>query len=465
MLERGVNPPAGGQNPDQNQGEPNLKPKWIELHREMFPEGSIGFLLFPEILEGRKRPETIFNQPLRVGIKTKIPKELQNESFVTISDILYLPEAKLSQFKRPDEIKDYTSSLLSNLAITPHAKLLGAIFNEPQFPVPKEREQEQISAAQQLLDSLTIRGAYVLTLRFGINDGIIHPLKEIGKELNVGEERVRQIEKENLLKLRHPSRSKEARQYLSLPTDSFGREIFSAVFGKDLPQLDIPVRELFFSDSVKSELRDLFPDRINAGDLAKIDLEKHALSPLAQAEIKEMLEVSKIAAASPTEVEIFVPDEKSLNKLLSKFSISEEQLNLIAKLPIEKLNLNTLSHNTLKRYRVKTIGDLLLTPFEDLLAIRMIGSVSASHIKEKLLAFINPLFQSESVDFTLLKYRESPESVLRRVIDRIINQGHTSPKEIQDFLIGQKQDVFGIAPTDWKVTAMIEYILNHPEES
>jgi RNA polymerase primary sigma factor len=54
----------------------------------------------------------------------------------------------------------------------------------------------------------------VLELRFGLVDGRDHTLEEVSKFFDVTRERVRQIEAKALRKLRHPSRSRELRDYL-----------------------------------------------------------------------------------------------------------------------------------------------------------------------------------------------------------------------------------------------------------
>ena len=62
---------------------------------------------------------------------------------------------------------------------------------------------------------LTPREAKVLKLRFGLEDGKARTLEEVGKEFQVTRERIRQIEAKALRKLRHPSRSKRLKDYMS----------------------------------------------------------------------------------------------------------------------------------------------------------------------------------------------------------------------------------------------------------
>ena len=68
---------------------------------------------------------------------------------------------------------------------------------------------------EEVLDTLTPREKKVLELRFGMADGHSRTLEEVGKEFNVTRERIRQIEAKALRKLRHPSRSKKLRDFLS----------------------------------------------------------------------------------------------------------------------------------------------------------------------------------------------------------------------------------------------------------
>ncbi len=66
----------------------------------------------------------------------------------------------------------------------------------------------------KVLNTLTPREEKVLRLRYGVDDGRPRTLEEVGREFNVTRERIRQIEAKALRKLRHPSRSKQLKDYL-----------------------------------------------------------------------------------------------------------------------------------------------------------------------------------------------------------------------------------------------------------
>jgi RNA polymerase nonessential primary-like sigma factor len=65
-----------------------------------------------------------------------------------------------------------------------------------------------------VLDTLEDREAAVVRMRFGLDDGQPRTLDEIGRSFKLSRERIRQIERETMAKLRHPSRSKALRDYL-----------------------------------------------------------------------------------------------------------------------------------------------------------------------------------------------------------------------------------------------------------
>ncbi len=81
----------------------------------------------------------------------------------------------------------------------------------PMDAAAREMLREQI---QHALASLSERERDVLELRFGLKDGKEHTLEEVSRYFDVTRERVRQIEAKALRKLRHPSKSRELRDYL-----------------------------------------------------------------------------------------------------------------------------------------------------------------------------------------------------------------------------------------------------------
>ena len=66
-----------------------------------------------------------------------------------------------------------------------------------------------------VLNTLTEREGQVLKLRFGLEDGTCRTLEEVGNIFGVTRERIRQIEAKALRKLRHPSRSRKLKDYMS----------------------------------------------------------------------------------------------------------------------------------------------------------------------------------------------------------------------------------------------------------
>jgi RNA polymerase primary sigma factor len=93
---------------------------------------------------------------------------------------------------------------------------LGDFLEDQQTPTPWNAAvatlmREDMSSA---LDSLTPREARVLTLRFGLRDGYAQTLEEVGEKFGLTRERIRQIEKEAMDKLRSASRAPRLRAYL-----------------------------------------------------------------------------------------------------------------------------------------------------------------------------------------------------------------------------------------------------------
>ena len=93
---------------------------------------------------------------------------------------------------------------------------LGDFIEDESIPAPVDSAsrhmlQEQMS---EILNDLPERERKVLSMRFGLEDGMSKTLEDVGKEFNITRERVRQIEARALRKLRHPQQSRKLRDYL-----------------------------------------------------------------------------------------------------------------------------------------------------------------------------------------------------------------------------------------------------------
>jgi RNA polymerase primary sigma factor len=74
----------------------------------------------------------------------------------------------------------------------------------PEDQVSKSLLREDL---ESVLGTLSPRERDVLRLRYGLDDGRMKTLEEIGQIFNVTRERIRQIEAKALRKLRHPNRN------------------------------------------------------------------------------------------------------------------------------------------------------------------------------------------------------------------------------------------------------------------
>ena len=135
---------------------------------------------------------------------TPLPRVLSlrlEQAVLKVSDIQRLNQEPLS-LEAPLAHEDSTS--------------LADFIKDESVPAPMEHARQQSLKEQmgKYLEELDDRERRVLTMRFGLEDGIPHTLEEIGKILNVTRERVRQLEMKALRKLRHPRRSSELHKHL-----------------------------------------------------------------------------------------------------------------------------------------------------------------------------------------------------------------------------------------------------------
>ncbi|MEM5773814.1 MAG: sigma-70 family RNA polymerase sigma factor, partial [Anaerolineaceae bacterium] len=93
---------------------------------------------------------------------------------------------------------------------------LGQFIEDQNTPSPLQSTYGKLlgEKIREVLDTLPPRESHVLRLRFGLENGRIHTLEEVGQKFGLTRERIRQIETKALRRLRHPRRSRQLREYL-----------------------------------------------------------------------------------------------------------------------------------------------------------------------------------------------------------------------------------------------------------
>lgn len=95
--------------------------------------------------------------------------------------------------------------------------VLGNFIQDEEAPSPSDQAADILlrTHLEDVMDTLTPREARVIKLRFGLIDGRMRTLEEVGQEFQVTRERIRQIEAKAIRKLKHPSRSKRLKDFMN----------------------------------------------------------------------------------------------------------------------------------------------------------------------------------------------------------------------------------------------------------
>ncbi len=93
---------------------------------------------------------------------------------------------------------------------------LGSFIEDEETPTPSDTTYRDIlkDKLEEVLTTLTPREVRILRMRFGLHNGRSYTLEEVGRKFGLTRERIRQIEGQALRRLRHPSRSRDLRDYL-----------------------------------------------------------------------------------------------------------------------------------------------------------------------------------------------------------------------------------------------------------
>jgi RNA polymerase primary sigma factor len=144
-----------------------------------------------QLLQDLGREPSVDEVALRVDMTPERVREILRLSQETVS--LEQPMGE-DDFSLSDLLEDLT-------AVAPSDAASRAMLNE---------------AVYEALAELSERERQVVRMRFGLDDGEMRTLEEVGKAFGVTRERIRQIESKTLAKLRHPMHSGHLRDYLEI---------------------------------------------------------------------------------------------------------------------------------------------------------------------------------------------------------------------------------------------------------
>ena len=133
-------------------------------------------------------------------------------TFAEIGRELDLPADRVAEVLRAAQ---ETISLETPVGDEEESQLGDFIHDENAVAPAEAATYGQLKAhVARALATLTDRERRVLTLRFGLEDGRSRTLEEVGRDLGVTRERIRQIEAKALRTLRHPSRSHTLKEFM-----------------------------------------------------------------------------------------------------------------------------------------------------------------------------------------------------------------------------------------------------------
>jgi len=147
-----------------------------------------------------------------VRISSTLQQELGREA--TVDEIAEAMELTPERVREIIRILPQPMSLESSVGDEQDATLADFVEDEnlPDMDEAASRLMLKIQV-EGVLETLSPRERRVVELRFGLEGDKLYTLSEIGQELGVTRERIRQIETKALRKLRHPSRARRLREF------------------------------------------------------------------------------------------------------------------------------------------------------------------------------------------------------------------------------------------------------------
>jgi len=133
-----------------------------------------------------------------------LPEEVAVEMGIEVDKIRHI--MKISQ---------ETVSLETSVGDSDDDSVLGDFIEDTETVMPHHVASRKLlrDHVTEILDSLTPREQKILKIRFGLEDGVVHTLEEVGQEFGVTRERIRQIESKALEKIREHKGVKKLKDY------------------------------------------------------------------------------------------------------------------------------------------------------------------------------------------------------------------------------------------------------------
>jgi RNA polymerase primary sigma factor len=147
-----------------------------------------------------------------VRAQRQLSQELSREP--TVEEVAVRVQFPVQRVREIQQIGQDTISLQQSIGEEDDFSLQDLIEDKgAEVPVDAATRKLLNEAVYRALSELTEREQEVVRLRFGLDDGRIRTLEEVGQIFGVTRERIRQIEMKTLAKLRHPMVSRPLRDY------------------------------------------------------------------------------------------------------------------------------------------------------------------------------------------------------------------------------------------------------------
>ncbi len=148
----------------------------------------------------------------------RLRREMSQTLGREVSDAELAQELDITE-ERVRELIDLSRDLVSldqTVGADDDASLGDFIADERATSAAADSVESRLMRTQlhDVLGTLEAREASVVRMRYGLDGGQPKTLDEIGREFKLSRERIRQIERETMAKLRHPSRAQVLRDYL-----------------------------------------------------------------------------------------------------------------------------------------------------------------------------------------------------------------------------------------------------------